>query len=95
MKRRSTPRATDGFADDRDEVGDEERDEAHGPDDAAIDDTAHIACPYCGAPNEITLDPSGGRVQHYVEDCQVCCQPWSVEVRYGRDGSADVTVEQQ
>jgi hypothetical protein len=95
MKRRSTPRATDGFAHDRDDERDEERDGAGGLDDAAIDDSAQIACPYCGAHNEITLDPSGGRVQRYVEDCQVCCQPWSVEVRYARDGSAELRVEQQ
>jgi hypothetical protein len=25
-----------------------------------------------------------------VEDCQVCCQPWRVVVRYGEDGSAVV-----
>ncbi|HWZ57379.1 MAG TPA: CPXCG motif-containing cysteine-rich protein [Gemmatimonadaceae bacterium] len=55
-------------------------------------DEATVLCPYCGEPNEIGLDPTGGRVQQYVEDCQVCCQPWRVEVRYRRDGTADVTL---
>jgi transposase-like protein len=87
MKRDSTPADSD--------PGDGGQDDEHEADDSSIDDGAVIACPYCGASNEIALDPSGGHVQRYVEDCQVCCQPWSVQVRYARDGSAEVTVEQQ
>jgi sarcosine oxidase delta subunit len=52
-----------------------------------------IQCPYCGEPNEISLDPAGGAKQDYVEDCQVCCQPWRVRVHYRRNGKADVSVE--
>ncbi|MEP7347201.1 MAG: CPXCG motif-containing cysteine-rich protein [Gemmatimonadaceae bacterium] len=51
-----------------------------------------MACPYCGEPVEITLDPGSGNEQEYVEDCEVCCQPWSVRVHYHADGSAEVTV---
>ena len=57
---------------------------------AAID--AVVYCPYCGEMNEIVLDPGSGIVQEYVEDCQVCCQPWLVRVHYARDGSADVSL---
>lgn len=32
-------------------------------------------CAYCGEPNEIVVDLSGGEVQEYIEDCQVCCRP--------------------
>ena len=32
-------------------------------------------CAGCGQWNETTVDPSGGRRQEYVEDCQVCCKP--------------------
>jgi cysteine-rich CPXCG protein len=31
-------------------------------------------------------------VQEYVEDCEVCCQPWHVVVHYGEDGSASVEI---
>jgi transposase-like protein len=48
-----------------------------------------VACPYCGEPNVIAVDEGGGSVQRYVEDCQVCCQPWEVTVRIG----AEVDVE--
>jgi hypothetical protein len=53
---------------------------------------AVVYCPYCGEINEIALDPGSGNVQEYVEDCQVCCRPWLVRVRYGPDGTADVSL---
>lgn len=53
---------------------------------------AKVQCPYCGELVEITLDPGGGGLQQYVEDCAVCCQPWNVSVRIARDGSSSVTV---
>ena len=58
--------------------------------DGTADMEGIVSCPYCGEPNEVALDPGSGAVQEYVEDCQVCCQPWRVTVRYRRDGSADV-----
>jgi hypothetical protein len=41
----------------------------------------------------IALDPGSGSHQAYVEDCQVCCRPWQVTVRYLPDGTAEVRVE--
>ncbi|MEO7083702.1 MAG: CPXCG motif-containing cysteine-rich protein [Gemmatimonadaceae bacterium] len=49
-----------------------------------------VVCPYCGETNEVGVDPGGGNSQEYVEDCQVCCQPWRVVVQYV-DGQADIT----
>jgi hypothetical protein len=60
--------------------------------DGVADDASVVQCPYCGEPNEIALDPGSGQDQEYVEDCQVCCQPWQVIVSYLPDGSAEVTV---
>ncbi len=60
--------------------------------DGVVEGTSTVACPYCGAANEIALDPGSGGDQEYIEDCQVCCQPWQVIVHYQSDGSADVTV---
>jgi len=33
-----------------------------------------ISCPYCGEVIGILVDGSIEE-QHYIEDCQVCCQP--------------------
>ncbi len=61
--------------------------------DGVADLEAEVVCPHCGEVNSIALDPGGGAAQDYVEDCQVCCQPWQVSVRYGPDGRANVWVE--
>ncbi len=59
--------------------------------DGTADTTGVVMCPYCGEPNEIGVDPGGGNEQDYVEDCQVCCQPWRVSVHYSEDGRAEIT----
>ena len=60
--------------------------------DGTAETEALVQCPHCGESNEISLDPGSGSDQEYVEDCQVCCRPWLMYVRYGRDGSAEVEV---
>ena len=61
--------------------------------DGTADTELTADCPYCGEPNLIGLDPGGGDVQEYVEDCQVCCRPWRVTVSYRADGTAELTLE--
>lgn len=51
--------------------------------------SVEVSCPYCGEPQEIEVDPSGGKRQSYTEDCQVCCRPWRVQVRI-QGGEAEV-----
>jgi PhnB protein len=57
------------------------------------DTEAAVSCPYCGEMVTIGVDPDGGAVQTYVEDCQVCCQPWQVHLTYDDQGTAHVWVE--
>jgi Cysteine-rich CPXCG len=57
------------------------------------DTEAGVSCPYCGEAVTIAIDPAGGVVQTYLEDCQVCCQPWQVHLTYDDQGRADVWVE--
>jgi hypothetical protein len=48
-----------------------------------------IECPYCGEWVTIFVDPGGGDSQTYVEDCPVCCRPWTVHaVAEEHDGFA-------
>ena len=60
------------------------------------DDTAQteatVLCPYCGEEVEIAIDPGSGPAQLYVEDCEICCQPWRVSVSYDEAGQAEVVV---
>ena len=50
--------------------------------DSVDDSAATVICPYCGQAVMILLDTGGGTTQDYVEDCEVCCNPWQVHVRY-------------
>jgi hypothetical protein len=50
-----------------------------------------IQCPYCGECIEILVDASAGD-QRYIEDCQVCCRPISIDVWIGADEDVHVNV---
>ena len=52
-----------------------------------------VTCPYCGETVTMVLDPASGPKQDYVEDCEVCCRPWQVTVRYDEIGAAEVRLE--
>ncbi len=60
--------------------------------DAELDDMASVSCPYCGESSELFVDPGGGAIQEYVQDCEVCCQPWLVHVRFDAEGQASVSL---
>lgn len=62
-------------------------------DDGSFETEVTTTCPHCGAPVSLVLDPAGGRVQEYVEDCEVCCRPWKVQLNYDARGAADVQLE--
>jgi hypothetical protein len=70
---------------------DDDLDEEFPLGDGTADTRALVVCPHCGEPAEVGLDPGGGALQEYVEDCPVCCQPWQLTVRYDEHGTAVVS----
>lgn len=46
-------------------------------------------CPYCGESIEILIDCSVNH-QNYIEDCQVCCQPMTIDVSVKEAGEIDI-----
>ena len=60
--------------------------------DGTAQTEATVLCPYCGEEVEIAIDPGSGPAQLYVEDCEICCQPWRVSVNYDEAGQAEVVV---
>jgi hypothetical protein len=52
-----------------------------------------VTCPFCGAADQITVDPSGGQTQTFVEDCSNCCHPRTVHVEPDREHGIHVWVE--
>jgi Cysteine-rich CPXCG len=54
-----------------------------------MDEDVLVICPYCGEEIEIRVeqDVRGS----FVQDCEVCCNPWTVRVeRDGHDRSITV-----
>ena len=54
---------------------------------------AAFDCPYCGEPNEVLIDPTGGEKQEFVEDCAVCCRPVAIAVRVDSGVIVSLVVE--
>lgn len=69
---------------------DYEGDDELGAEDAETEAT--VTCPHCGESVEITVDPSGGDVQEYIDECEACSNPWNVTVTFDVDGHANVEV---
>ena len=51
-------------------------------------------CAYCYSSNPVQADPSAGRIQSYVEDCQTCCRPNSLKLSWD-ESSEDWWVESE
>jgi uncharacterized Zn finger protein len=49
-----------------------------------------LQCPYCGEEVEVTVELATDQTQEYVEDCPVCCRPWTVSVARGEDDEVEV-----
>ena len=54
-------------------------------------DRIEVQCPWCGERVEMALEPDVWG--DFVQDCEVCCNPWQVTVVRDRWGDADVRVE--
>jgi hypothetical protein len=48
-----------------------------------VDDSFSVSCPYCGEEVEIYLEPDVRG--SFVQDCEVCCNPWMVRVSVDGD----------
>jgi hypothetical protein len=52
-----------------------------------MDDQFLVTCPYCGEEVEIYVEPDVRG--SFVQDCEVCCNPWRVRVSTV-DGERDI-----
>jgi hypothetical protein len=51
-----------------------------------------ILCPWCGARQDLFLEPSGqSSVEEFVEECAECCRDFEVRVEYDPDGTPHVS----
>jgi hypothetical protein len=49
-----------------------------------VNDRFVVSCPYCGEDVEIYVEPDVRGT--FVQDCEVCCNPWRVRVHDDDDG---------
>jgi hypothetical protein len=54
-------------------------------------DSFEVTCPYCYQVVEIWVDPD--TVGSFVQDCDVCCRPWQVDVQRDDDGELALEVD--
>ena len=55
-----------------------------------MNDPVTVACPWCGEPVELFVDPETEGAM--VEDCSVCCRPCDVRVTRDADGEAAIEI---
>ncbi len=48
-----------------------------------MSDEYSVTCPYCAEEGEIFVEPDVHG--SFVQDCEVCCNPWLVRVERGSD----------
>jgi hypothetical protein len=60
----------------------------------ATGDDFGFACPCCGEPNELFVDP-GDRGQVVVMDCRVCCRPIEIALPLDSNEAPQVQPEDQ
>lgn len=58
-------------------------------------DSVEARCPWCGEVLELSADSSGGAVQNYVEDCAVCCRPFTVRLVFDESGDPVVDLNRE
>jgi len=54
-----------------------------------MDETTVVTCPYCGEAIDLYVEADAGG--SFVQDCEVCCNPWLVRVEFD-DGERYVSV---
>ena len=54
-----------------------------------MQDESSYTCDSCGEEIVIPIDYSQGSVQHYVEDCPVCCHPNVIHIDIGPEGELE------
>lgn len=58
-----------------------------------MSDEGSYVCSACGEKIVITIDPSAGSSQEYVEDCPVCCHPNVIHIAIGHSNEVNIWAE--
>ena len=62
---------------------------------SSIEEDCFISCPYCTESIAIRIDLTGGQKQSLISDCEVCCQPISIQIEIDVNGIINLTTEKE
>lgn len=60
-----------------------------------LEEDCFINCPYCMENISIRVDLTGGQNQFLTYDCEVCCQPISIQIEIDVNGSINLTTKKE
>ena len=63
--------------------------------DMISDDSEFFSCPYCGSDNYLSVDPTGGRRQRFVVDCETCCQPIVIDLSLSNGAILEINARRE
>jgi len=52
-----------------------------------------FTCPHCGVDLTARIEPSGGKRQQFVQDCEVCCRPIQIRAKFEGEEVVDFSAE--
>lgn len=58
-----------------------------------MENNFEFECPYCGEINNVEIFLSEGRIQKFVRDCEVCCRPVELTVKFDNDGFFNIEIK--
>lgn len=61
----------------------------------SVEEDCFISCPYCMESISIRIDLIGGQKQSLIYDCEVCCQPISIQIEIDVNGIINLTTEKE
>ena len=50
-----------------------------------IEEDYPFSCPHCGVDLSARVEPGSGKEQQFIQDCEVCCKPIQIQVRFQGD----------
>lgn len=56
-----------------------------------IFDAGFLHCPYCNCSFEIEVDPTEASTQELIIDCEICCRPIEVQVKWDTEGELQLS----
>jgi hypothetical protein len=77
---------------DEDDETEDDTDETNETDEiVGLEDEATVVCPHCFESQLLVIDPETSG--QFVQDCDVCCNPWTVTVTRDEEGALSVQVD--